>query len=366
METSSRVDQSLERASRVLELTNVEAIAQAERQRLDANLRARRTPGFLMSWHKGGDKLGVMGYWETIKCLLLIVMAMPSPYEITRLTPYQLTLCVCVAVALLTASMMAATRLSRGIAWRESVVMALLLPFKVAMPGFIFADLIVYQICKRRIVRLGLGEPLSDAECNNQLEVVRKQTPSELVRAHAVAEIDKIKAEIVGSDSMLAKVEDELSDGLDLAEAMRLQVLHRLTRAEGPRKAALEQGMELAKKRVANLRKALSKHRDVMARARAILDECRASAEGLGEVVEDSELLAKLEAGEIEDERKIALSELVMDQAVGQLRNRVMSLEGVLAQLEAPRCRVADAPQVEADDAYLGRIEHVAEQLAAI
>ncbi|MFA5185985.1 MAG: hypothetical protein WC551_05835 [Patescibacteria group bacterium] len=364
METSSRVDQSLERASRVLELTNVEAIAQSERQHLTAHLQSRRLPNFLMRWHKGADNLGFAGYYEAAKAILLVLVMMALKLPAWQVAVWSLGLCA--AIALQAGLHLAAVKLSCGITWRERIVKIFLLPSRLLLPGYFVADLITKMVVDRRIAKLNKGDPLPDDQFKKLSCFIQRQPTSELVRVHAVAEIDKIKAEIVGSDSMLAKVEDELQDGLDLAEAMRLQVLHRLTRSEGPRKAALEQGMELAKKRVANLRKALSKHRDVMARARAILDECRVSAEGLGEAVEDSELLGKLEAGEIEDERKIALSELVMDQAVGQLRNRVMSLEGVLAQLEAPRCRVADAPQVEADDAYLGRIEHVAEQLAAI
>lgn len=190
----------------------------------------------------------------------------------------------------------------------------------------------------------------------------------ELVRDYAVAEIERIRADTIGPDSEMAKAEEGLAELLSQAESMRLQILHRLKKATGDRLPPLEEGMDLGKKRESNLRKALSRHRDAMSRARAALNECLAQAQGLDENVADAELLKKLEEQVADDERQIALSELVMKQAISNLRGRTMSIVTVLAQLEPNRVIGANQTHVaeEEHEAYLGRIETAAEKLAAI
>lgn len=127
----------------------------------------------------------------------------------------------------------------------------------------------------------------------------------------------------------------------------------------------MRQGLKVAEERVGELRKVLSRHQDVIARATAILSECMVSAKGLSDAVADAELLKNLEEQAMEDQKHVALSELAMEQSVDQLRRRVMSLEGTLAQLETKRLTDAD-PSRDEQAAYLERIEMVATRLASV
>jgi hypothetical protein len=151
---------------------------------------------------------------------------------------------------------------------------------------------------------------------------------------------------------------------LAVAEDLKMQLQARLLRSDG-KQSALERGVVVAQERVAELQRVLNRHREVMSKARAILHECRISAEGLSDAVADAELLRNLEEQAFEDQRQIALSELAMEQSVDKLRYRVMQLEGVLAQLDMRRVSAAEEDRGECM-AYLDRVEAVAESLAAI
>lgn len=227
-------------------------------------------------------------------------------------------------------------------------------------PGYLLAVLALNAITRAMSAIRGvqLTESRND---DKELERLRTLPAGELVREYAIKEIQKIEQDLLGSGSEMRRVEASLRSRLDGAEAMRLQISSRATRGGD----VMRQGLKVAEERVGELRKVLSRHQDVIARATAILSECMVSAKGLSDAVADAELLKNLEEQAMEDQKHVALSELAMEQSVDQLRRRVMSLEGTLAQLETKRLTDAD-PSRDEQAAYLERIEMVATRLASV
>lgn len=365
MEALDKVDQSLERAGRILELSNFETIAQTERGRLIARLKERRLPKFFCRY-EGETTLKFSGFWEVLKFLLLVgACLLSSPHWPLFVSIVLAFLASLVIQTLVLKASVAWVRRRPGIEW---LIRILILPSRFLLPGRFLAEVIAQDVVGLALEWRGLGKPLYVAEYDKELKKVEAMTAAELVRGYAVAEIEGISTDIVGPKSMLVESEKVLQQGFYDAKDLREQIWQRLQQSEGARRQTLEQGMKDVSLRLTNMRKALNKHQELMARVREILHECMASAQGLSEAVTDAELLAKLEAGMAEDERRIALSELVMEQAVDQLRGRVMSVQAVMAQLKAPqRVRVAEGSQtVDEPLAYIEHVEEMAVRLAAI
>jgi hypothetical protein len=231
------------------------------------------------------------------------------------------------------------------------------------VPGFVLLDMAVNMMTRAVAVTRGT-RLMPRRDYNSAMKRLATTPPGQLVREYSVGEINKIESELLGSESELAVVEKSLQARLTAAEDLKMQLQARLLRSVG-KQPPLEQGAIVAQERVTELQKVLTRHREVMSKARAILNECRISAEGLSDAVADAELLRNLEEQAFDDQQHIALSELAMEQSVDKLRYRVMQLEGVLAQLNMQRIAVADEDRGE-QLAYLDRVEAVAENLAAI
>ncbi len=366
--SSNGTDHKLLQAKRLLDITNPTTIAEAERHRLIAEARAKYLPEHL-------DKVK-MGEWEVFKiigfiAIFVLMLALPSP-PIALATKYLvimgfvLTCCGLISIhAGLTLACLSPER-SGSRAFRLWLVLSsFFVPF-CSTTEFIIERMLFNRAAKR--FNAEAFHWVGSISLKDKSTMIENIPTGESVRDYAVAEIERIRADTIGPDSEMAKAEEGLAELLSQAESMRLQILHRLKKATGDRLPPLEEGMELAKKRESNLRKALSRHRDAMSRARAALNECLAQAQGLDENVADAELLKKLEEQVADDERQIALSELVMKQAISNLRGRTMSIVTVLAQLEPNRVIGANQTHVaeEEHEAYLGRIETAAEKLAAI
>lgn len=363
-----KIGESLARAERLTVLTDFAGVAEMERQRRVTHLLARRAPGYLIRYmvlnDVGKEEPHLLGLWEVIKSVLLLcaIWAIHARLGLGPACLFILGWALSIFVAcLIVATVM---RVSRKGPTHDWVGYVIVLPLIIFLPGFFMGAINLRQMLESQLANLGLGKVLEKKEYSAELAKLQALDAPTLVREYAVREIETIKDEILGPQSELKAAETALQARFDQAEAQRLRAEHHLARADQERKPALEKGVELAQARVSKLRKTLDRHHDVMARALAILEECKASADKLNEVVADAQLLHDIEEQALQDEQHIALSDLAMEQAVGRLRSRVMELEGTLAQLETHRLALSgkDTGHLE----YLERVEYVAERLATI
>jgi len=380
-----RFERFLARAEHLADLTGYDEIAEAERRRRIAELKRKAVPVSLLVLHrmffaeqlskikpqkpviqtkggledwKGWSAVVILGGWILTLTSTALAVMIWYPASI----PWVLASCLLMGLGVGGMNLAVSYHKHEQDFLDKDVLTAMNIGAVFLLPGWAVA---LFAVAWAIGQYDDSGAILDHEKLESGIADIRALPAGALVRDFAVGEIDRIKSDILGPQSELVQAEGALQSRLNEAEAMRVQVMHRLNAAGPERAAALEKGMEVAHDRVSEIRNTLNRHREVMVRARAILDECRASAQGLSEAVADAELLRNLEEQAMQDERHIALSELAMEQAVDRLRQRVMSLEGALAQLQSQRLVATEKGDVE-QQAYLGRIETVAEKLAAI